>query len=280
MSTNFSRIPNIDFIGFSFGKWHSIRDGHIYRTSDGSRYNQNLAPSFQDKTLDLPGRDGQMFFDTLHKNRTFSINFAFDELSETDLRNLYQVFNGKEIKNLIFDEQPYKAYDAKVTGTPTIKILCFDDTEDRVYKGEGTIQFTCYNPYAHTPTWVWRDNGTSIEAVNADGRLSSSYQESVYTSKAQWISASGLTDSVGVNKGDVPAPFVVSGVSGSVTVAGNSITILEGSGTWDSKMGVVYKIENLSKVPLPYTGNACATIGPNETASANKGSLSYSYWYY
>lgn len=39
MSTNFSRIPNIDFIGFSFGKWHSIRDGHIYRTSDGSRYN-------------------------------------------------------------------------------------------------------------------------------------------------------------------------------------------------------------------------------------------------
>jgi len=23
---------------------------------------------------------------------------------------------------------------------------------ERVYKGEGSIQFTCYNPFAHTPS--------------------------------------------------------------------------------------------------------------------------------
>lgn len=91
------------FIGFSFGKWHSLLN-NIYRTSDGSRYNRNLAATFNDKTADIPGGDGQYYFGTLHKNRTFTVNFAFDELSEGDFNNLFVVFNGKEIKELIFDE--------------------------------------------------------------------------------------------------------------------------------------------------------------------------------
>jgi hypothetical protein len=84
MATNFN-VPNQDFVGFSFGQWHCIRDGHIYRTSDGSRYNQNLAPAFDDKTQSIPGANGQFYFGTFHKNRSFTINFAFDELSEGHL---------------------------------------------------------------------------------------------------------------------------------------------------------------------------------------------------
>jgi hypothetical protein len=38
-----------------------------------------------------------------------------------------------------------------VTGTPQLKTLCFMVGDKRVYKGEGTIQFTCYCPFAHTP---------------------------------------------------------------------------------------------------------------------------------
>jgi phage-related protein len=54
-------------------------------------------------------------------------------------------FGDKKIHDLIFDETPYKIYSAKVTGTATIKHLAFSEgSTGRVYKGEGSIQFTCF----------------------------------------------------------------------------------------------------------------------------------------
>lgn len=274
MGTNFANIPNQDFLGFSYGQWHSIRNGHIWRTSDGSRYNENLIPTLTDKTIDAPGADGQYYFNSFHKNRTFSINFAFDELTEAGFRSLRQVFNGKDIKELIFDERPYVAYDAKVTGTPTLKTFCFDDENgNRVYRGEGTVQFTCYNPYGHTPNWVW---SSSFNAVVADGRLASSYNETAYPTKAQWLPASGLTESTLTNVGDVDAPFVVKNASGEVSVAGKTIRIT-GSGDWNSAVGVVVN----GTTPIQYTGDAFVKIpAGGSAAKTGKGTLDYEYWYY
>jgi hypothetical protein len=78
----------MDFIGFSYGKKHLLRDFKIYRTSDGSRFNSNLIPTLTDKTADIPGGDGQYYFRTNYKNRTFTINFAFDSLTEEKIREL------------------------------------------------------------------------------------------------------------------------------------------------------------------------------------------------
>ena len=141
-----------DFIGFTYNGKHSIDDFGIYRTSDGSRYNDDLVPALNDKTADIPGGDGQYFFSSNHKNRLFNIQIAFDHLSETKYREMRTWLDGKEIHDLVFDEAPYKVYSAKVTGTPQLKTLCFEEDGERVYKGEGTIQFTAYYPYAHTPT--------------------------------------------------------------------------------------------------------------------------------
>jgi hypothetical protein len=35
--------------------------------------------------------------------------------------------NGKGIHDLVFDECPYKVYSAKVTGTPQLKTICFEE---------------------------------------------------------------------------------------------------------------------------------------------------------
>ena len=56
-----------DFIAFSFDGLHSIEDFGIYRVSDGDRYNENLAPTMNDRTADNPARDGQYYFGTSHK---------------------------------------------------------------------------------------------------------------------------------------------------------------------------------------------------------------------
>lgn len=156
-------MPNIDydFIGFTFGDKHSYRDLKIYRTSDGSRYNVNLTAPIKDITTDVPGGDGQYLFDTKYAARQFSIPFAFNRLTEEEVITLRKTFSGKEVKELIFDELPYKAYNAKVSGTPVIKVIPFtetltDGTVNRVYRGEGTIQFTCHYPFAHTPDWYWK----------------------------------------------------------------------------------------------------------------------------
>ena len=142
----------MDFIGFTYNGYHSIRDLNIYRTSNGSRYDENLTATMTDKTADVPGGDGQYYFGTQFKNRTFNVSYAFDNLSESGIAKLKEVFSGDGVHDLVFDEAPYKVWGAKVTGTASLKHLCFEQDGERVYKGEGSITFTCYYPYAHTPT--------------------------------------------------------------------------------------------------------------------------------
>ena len=139
-----------DFIGFTYNGKHSIKDLKIYRTSNGGRYDGDLVPSTKDKTALVDGMVGSYYFGTQVDARVFSISFAFDNMTDKDLRVLRQIFNGDGIHSLIFDEEPYKVYMAKVTGNTNIKHLCFDNGVDRLYKGEGTVQFTCFYPYART----------------------------------------------------------------------------------------------------------------------------------
>jgi predicted phage tail component-like protein len=128
-----------DFIGFTFDGKHSLKDFNIYRTSNGSRYDDHLVPPMNDKAVDIPGGDGQYYFYTKHKPRQFSISIAFDELSEDQYKRMRSWLDGKKISDLIFDEWPYKVYSAKVTSQPQLKTICFSDNGERVYKGEGTI---------------------------------------------------------------------------------------------------------------------------------------------
>lgn len=136
-----------DFIGFTFNGTHSSDLG-IVRTSNGSRYNTNLLPSSSDQTVAVPGGDGVYFFGTNYQTRVFQLQIASDEISEETMRRIQQTWGDKEIHELIFDETPYKVYMAKCTNMPQFNFLCFDENNQRVYKGEGSVEFTCYYPYA------------------------------------------------------------------------------------------------------------------------------------
>ena len=50
-----------DYLGFTYNGFHSSDLG-IVRVSDGSRYSENLLPSFQDKTVTVPGKDETYYF--------------------------------------------------------------------------------------------------------------------------------------------------------------------------------------------------------------------------
>lgn len=137
-----------DYIGFSYNGKHSSDLG-IVRTSNGSRFDESLLPTMQDKTAQVPGGDGTYYFGSYYTARTFSVSFAFDSLTEEQFAFLKSHFGDKKIHDLIFDERPYKTWKAKVTGSATMKYIPFAEGENnRIYKGEGTIQFTCYQPFA------------------------------------------------------------------------------------------------------------------------------------
>lgn len=137
-----------DFIGFTYNGKHSIKDLNIYRTSDGNRYNETINPSINDKTIENTNGEMSMLVSSYYKTRSLSIPFAYDGLSREQINELKKVFDGKGVHDLIFDEHPYKVYKAKVAGTPTLKFIPFDIDGKEIFRGEGSISFTCYEPFA------------------------------------------------------------------------------------------------------------------------------------
>lgn len=139
-----------DYIGFSFGGVHSSELG-IVRISDGSRFEESLLPNFQDKTATVSGKDGIYYFGSDNQQKEIALSFAFDHLTEEQLRRLKQVFSTKKPQRFILDEKPYKYYMVKVAQSAIIQHLCFDvDEGTRIYKGEGTLNLVAYYPYARS----------------------------------------------------------------------------------------------------------------------------------
>lgn len=172
--------PDFDFIGFTFNGKHSSDLG-IIRTSEGSRYSEDLLPTIEDKTVPVPGGDGVYYFGSYYRQRNFNISIAFDQLTEKQLKELKNHFGNKQLGDLIFDEVPYKVYKVKVTGAPNLNYICFDEYEDgaetpkRVYKGEGTLQFVAFSPFARSRY------KTLNEFKNVD-----------YPNKSEWAESSGM----------------------------------------------------------------------------------------
>ena len=136
-----------DFLGFTIGNIHSSSLG-IVRVSDGDRYSEELTPTFTDRTATVSGLDETYYFGTDYTQKVFNIKFAFDHLTETQMRTLKQIFSKKEPQNLIFDETPYKVYSVKVNGQPKLSYLCFEENYNRIYKGDGEVNFIAYSPFA------------------------------------------------------------------------------------------------------------------------------------
>lgn len=255
-----------DFIAFAFGDFDS-KMGGIIRTSDSNRYNNDLSAPMNDLTADIPGGDGQYYFGTFHKPKIFNINFAFDHLTKRQLRELKRAFSGKEMRELSFAEEYSKIYMAKVTSQPNIKALCFDENDEEIYKGEGSVQFTAYWPYA-------RDMAATIYSGTAT------------------TDAGGRSIRV-ENEGDIPTTFVFKAPIGAkvnkIEVIQDTIKLatIEGANItkWDSKTGI---IESDGEI-ISYTGNGLIQIPLDLTefkiysstdASSSTVTIEYYNWYY
>ena len=209
-----------DFLGFTFDGVHSSELG-IFRVSDGSRYSENLLPTIQDKTTQIPGNDGTYYQGSFYTQRQINFSIAFDNLSEAQLRRLKVIFGDKNVHSLIFDEVPYKIYKVKAVGTPNLKYVCFDkpdnhiyrqgeenfkltkkeelygmgahSTTGRIYKGEGQLNFTAYTPYAKS-RFKYTDQYT-LKNIPEWGSMDSYGANDVYFNLYDWVDSSRMVKS-------------------------------------------------------------------------------------
>lgn len=168
-----------DFLSFSFNNINSSDMG-IVRVDDGSRFNQDLLPPSNERSIEIAGRSETFFIDAWYTPRELVVEFAFDNLTEYDLRKLTQWLAAGEVGELFFDENDYKYYKVRVIDNVAISYVPFNARETvvnsagrevlpRIYKGEGVVAFKAYFPFA----------------INKYGTITEDNVE-------QWAKASGL----------------------------------------------------------------------------------------
>jgi len=145
-----------DFTGFYFNHIHSSTY-NIYRTSNGSRFEEGLIPDFENYSVSVAGGHGDIYQGQKYKPIPFKIQIAFDSMTEENLRNLRSWIETEDLKPLQFDERPYKTYFAKLSSRPILNYVCFSEEEDIDGYSGGPTDFTpiydgfSKNPPAHSP---------------------------------------------------------------------------------------------------------------------------------
>jgi phage-related protein len=207
-----------DFTGFYLDGIHSSTYG-IIRTSDGNYYPEGLIPEFDDYDIELVGGDGDVYSGRRYRKTSFTIPIAFDHLTEKQLRELRNWVGGDKLKEFRFDERPYKAYWVKISSRPELEYVCFMEQkqdgalgeQERIYKGEGALEFTAYSPFGYCideSTKLIPEEGL-VEANGKNWQVLGTYSPFTVLDDnvVEWAETSGLKNSlVGYNEFSVAEP--------------------------------------------------------------------------
>lgn len=243
------------FTGFTLidsltGDEYNSKDLGLYRVSDNNRYSETITPTFEDKVVHVPGQKGSYYFGTKYKDKAFNINVAFDNLSVEQFKDMTTTFDNLVMQEepmplkLIFDDTPYKMNLVYLQNPPTFSYIPFDENEETVLKGEGTISFICFEPFARSVNreCMLYENadyyGLGIKVTDASGM---SHMESIngfpdnfpLTHKVLWSSdeivPKEITSKAIVNLGDYdisPLIKIMATKKGSsISLQGQLITI-------------------------------------------------------
>ena len=159
-----------------------------------------------------------------------------------------------------------------------LKVIPFgDDDGPTIYKGEGTIQFTAYYPYAHTPDFVYKG-----DVNQGDGRLLSSY--SGFNNIEQWQEWNEASQTYKVPESEMEVHFeLATKVPENKTIEIGKLKIkveepIEDDIIWNSKTGAVFKYkENAKPVAIKFTGRSFGTVPSAALIGTN---AKYRFWYY
>ena len=198
------------FLGFTFRETHSS-DLKIVRVNTGNRFNSDLFPQFKDSTVEIVGRDGLVYYNTQIQQYQISLNFAYDSVTETEIKKIRELFSPMVVGKLIFDEYPYKEYTAKVTTGAKLSYIVFNEGKDneRIYKGEGSVTFTCFYPYARAPFKTLEEYSDEFGKIAEWSDISGILNSSEFNSGQYDILSSNNNSWKVYNPGDKESPLTL-----------------------------------------------------------------------
>lgn len=155
-----NRLPYCErsFISFTYGGRH-IEDFGAIAVTEGDRWSHPMYAEFSDITNNPEVYDGQLYWDTHHGANTWELQLSTDCMTEQNLNDFKNWFKPGVIRELILAEHPNRAIMARISGTPSMSVLPFEEREEvllgsntytlktTVYKGEISISFVMDYPF-------------------------------------------------------------------------------------------------------------------------------------
>ena len=275
-------VQSDDFIGFSFNGVSSQSLG-ISRVSDGSRYNEQMLPGFQDKSAQMPGSDYTLYWESFYNTRTWTLNIAFDHMTDTQMSLLRRTFHTKNLAPLTFAERSGIHWLAKVQSPPQLKYICFDEDNERIYKGEGTITFIAYYPFGMSD--LQPRQGIASANITNSGDIPMDWY--VVITKARAANLSEVEVQVNNNAiGQLQFSNITMESNDNFLVINSKTNLVEGASAYSSSTGTYTATGNVYNQYISYgdffqipTGNSNFLIIPASTTSGYVGDLYYRYLY-
>lgn len=145
------------FISFSYGGKY-IEDFNLL-VAYGDRLNKNIYSEFEDSTSDYETLDGQYYWGTHMSPNTLEFTLATDYMTQLDMERFKKWFHPGVERELILMEHPNRAILARVSSSPSISMIPYEEkititigglkreTSTTVYKGEINLAFVMDEPY-------------------------------------------------------------------------------------------------------------------------------------
>ena len=165
-----ARLPfmNRSFISFSFGSKKDndnvdvpvyIEDFNLIATISGDRLEKQGYAEFEDLTTEYEVLDGHFYWGTHYTNHELTFELATDGMTQKELDSFLHWFQPGKTRELILSEHPNRAIQARVSTSPELHLLPFEQptikkiagqeykTSTTLYKGEITLTFIMEEPY-------------------------------------------------------------------------------------------------------------------------------------
>lgn len=221
------RLPfmNRSFISFSFGERLDkngvmrpvyIEDFNLIAYTKSDSLDRDAYGSFSDLTSEYDVIQGQFYWGTFYHTNSLSLDLVTDGITQRELDDFKYWFRAGVVRELILAEHPNRAIMARVSSTPKLQLLPFEQrvempfdvgnsddnfytekiyhTSTTLYRGEITLEFVMDEPFWYAKQNIlgtqnvvegyydsyWTDaNGQLVDVKSSEDALKIIYEDHI-----------------------------------------------------------------------------------------------------
>lgn len=169
------------FVSFSYGG-KNIEDFNLLAVFVNDRLTKDIYAPFEDTTTDQAELDGQLFWRSHYQANTLSFSLATDGITQQELEDFKSWFIPGIERELILTENSNRAIMARVSATPQINMIPFEEkvevnvagtkylTSTSLYKGEIILNFVMDDPFWYSIAAIVNDlSQEKLKVIHEDG---------------------------------------------------------------------------------------------------------------